>query len=304
MKLRYLKTLEEIKKEIDDRILNVFNDPIELPEALEIIKSSVENVIEHSGSSGKTSLITSQQLINLLHEVVKNSLIVEGVNPSLLNPQIGQANGEKTLYGFLKTKQQDICVFPNNKTPRKEAIDFDGLYSTSSSDDYGELFTEHILSVNVRSQLSSLRNNIDTMFERTYAEPINLHRRVPKMVLGEVYLLSVRELDSKEVAKNNFVYKPFTSSTSRYLEKYIKGFSALNLRASQRDDDFKYEKVALILVDFSQNPVKVYKTTQELINDDFLPIGSTASLDNLSFEGFARKLLDVYEQRFGTGIFN
>lgn len=299
-----MRTLQEIKTEIDDRIVNAPNDSIELLEALEIIKSSVEDVIEYSGSAGKRSLITSQQLINLLHEVVKNSLVVEGVNSSLLNPQIGQANGEKTLYGFLKTKKQDICVFPNNKNPRQEAIDFNGLYNTSSSDNYGELFTEHILSVNVRSQLSSLRNNIDTMFERTYAEPINLHRRVPKMVLGEVYLLSVRELDSTEVARNNFVYKPFTNSTSRYLEKYIKGFSALNLRASQRDDDFKYERVALILVDFSQNPVKVYDTTQELINDDLLPAGSTASLDNLCYEGFTRKLLDVYEQRFGTGIFN
>ena len=299
-----MRTLEEIKNQIDDRIVNAVNNSIELPEALEIIKSSVEDVIEHSGSSGKKSLITSQQLINLLHEVVKNSLVVEGVNPNLLNPQIGQASGEKTLYGFLKTKKQDICVFPNNKNPRQEAIDFDGLYNTSSSDDYGELFTEHILSVNVRSQLSSLKNNIDTMFERTYAEPINLHRRVPKMVLGEIYLLSIRELDSTEVAKNNFVYKPFTKSTSRYLEKYIKGFSALNLRASQRDDDFKYERVVLILADFSRSPVKVYNTTQELINDDFLPTGSTASLDNLNYDGFARKLLDIYEQRFGTGIFN
>lgn len=280
------------------------SNPLELNEALEIIKNSVEDVIEYSGSTGKRSLITSQQLINLLHEVIKNSLYQEGINSNLIHPPIGQASGEITLYGFLKTKKQDVCVFPNNKTPRHEAIDFNGLYNTSSSDNYGELFTEHILSINLRSQLSSLRNNIDTMFERTYAEPINLHRRVPKMVLGEVYLLSIRELDSTQVAQNNFVYKPFTDSTSRYLEKYIKGFSALNLRTSQRDDDFKYERVALILADFSQNPVKIYNTTRELLNDNLLPEESTASMDNLSYDGFAKRLLDVYEQRFGSGIFN
>ena len=299
-----MRTLQQIKNDIDNRIVDASNDPIKISEALEIIKRSVEDVIEHSGTSGKRSLITSQQLINLLHEVVKSSFIDEGINSGLINPPVGLSKGEKTLYGFLKTKKQDICVFPNDKNPREESIDFNGLYNTSSNDKYGELFTEHILSVNVRSQLSSLRNNIDTMFERTYAEPINLHRRVPKMVLGEVYLLSVRELDSTQVSQNNFVYKPFTHSTSQYLEKYIKGFSALNLRASQRDDDFKYERVALILVDFSQNPIKVYETTQELHNDGLLPNGSTASLDNLCYEGFIRKLLDVYEQRFGTGIFS
>ena len=220
----------------------------------------------------------------------------------LIHPPIGQANGEKTLAGFLKFKKQDVCVFPNNKVPKTEGIDFNGLYNTGTTEPYGELFSEHILSINLRSQLSSLSNNIDTMFERTYAEPLNLHRRVPKMVLGEVYLISVRELDSAQVAQSNAVYKPFTSSTASYLEKYIKGFAALNLRASQRDDDFKYERIALIIVDFSQSPVKIYNTTQDLINDNLLPANSISSMDNLNYVGLTRTLLDVYEKRFGTGI--
>ena len=103
-------------------------------------------------------------------------------------------------------------------------------------------------------------------------------------------------------ALNNVVYKPFTQSTSNYLERYIKGFAALNLRSSQRDDDFKYERVALIIADFSQNPVKVYNSTQELIEDNLLPVNSIASMDNLSYNGFVRRLLDVYEQRFGLEI--
>jgi len=297
-----LRTLQQIKTDIDNRITSCSTNPISLSEALEIIKLAVEDVIRHSGATGKTSLITSQQLINLLHEVVKSSMVNEGVNGSLLQPPIGQSRGEKTLAGFLKFKKQDICVFPNNKTPRVERIDFNGLYNTGTTEPYGELFSEHILSVNVRSQLSSLSNNIDTMFERTYAEPLNLHRRVPKMVLGEVYLISVRELSSSQLALNNVVYKPFTNSTANYLEKYIKGFAALNMRASQRDDDFKYERVALIIADFSQNPVKVYNTTQDLFNDNLLPANSIASMDNLNYDGFVRTLLDVYDKRFGTGI--
>jgi hypothetical protein len=297
-----LRTLQEVKDAIDLRISTSANNHISLNEALEIIKISVEDVIRYSGESGKKSLITSQQLINLLHEVVKSSLINEGVNPNLINPPVGQANGEKILAGFLKFKKQDICIFPNNKVPRTERIDFNGLYNTGTTEPYGELFSEHILSINVRSQLSSLGNNIDTMFERTYAEPLNLHRRVPKMVLGEVYLISIRELDSAQVAQKIVTYKPFTTSTANYLERYLKGFSALNIRASQRDDDFKYERVALVVADFSQTPVKIYNTTQDLINDNLLPANSIASMDNLDYNGLTRTLLDVYEKRFGTGI--
>lgn len=295
-------TLQQIKDAIDARVSTAAANPITLEEALEIIKLSVENVIRYSGATGKNSLIASQQLINILHEVVKSSLVNEGVNQNLIHPPIAQSNGEKTLAGFLKFKKQDVCVFPNNKVPRTESVDFNGLYNTGTTEPYGELFSEHILSINVRSQLSSLSNNIDTMFERTYAEPLNLHRRLPKMVLGEVYLISVRELDSAQVTLNNPVYKPFTVSTANYLEKYLKGFSALNLRASQRDDDFKYERVALVVVDFSQSPVKIYTTTQDLINDNLLPASSTASMDNLNYHGLTRTLLDVYEKRFGTGI--
>ncbi len=297
-----MRTLQQIKEAIDERISNCILNPIQLNEALEIIKVSVEDVIEFSGAQGKTSLIASQQLINLLHEVVKASFISNNVNPALIMPNSGQSNGEITLAGFLKFKKQDVCIFPNNKIPRSERIDFNGLYNTGTIEPYGELFSEHILSVNVRSQLSSLGNNIDTMFERTYAEPLNLHRRIPKMVLGEVYLISVRELNSTQIALNNVVYKPFTQSTSNYLERYIKGFSALNLRSSQRDDDFKYERVALIIADFSQNPVKVYNSTQELIDDNLLPENSIAIMNNLSYNGFVRRLLDVYEQRFGLEI--
>jgi hypothetical protein len=98
------------------------------------------------------------------------------------------------------------------------------------------------------------------------------------------------------------IYKPFTNSTANYLEKYIKGFSALNLRASQRDDDFKYERVALIIADFAQNPVKVYNTTEELKEDNLLPENSIATMENLCYDGLIERLLDVYEKRFGSGI--
>lgn len=212
-----MRTLLQIKSGIDNRISTALQNPISLSEALQIIKVSIEDVIRSGGSSGKTSLITSQQLVNLLHETIKSELVIEGVNSVNIKPQIGSASPEITLSGFLKFKKQDVCVFPNNLVANQETIDFNGLYNTGITDPYGELFTEHILSVNVRSQLSSLGNNIDTMFERTFAEPMNLHRRVPKMVLGEVYLISVRELNSAQIAQNIPSYNNFTPATANLI---------------------------------------------------------------------------------------
>lgn len=274
-----------------------------LQQCLERIKVDIENAITIGGTAGKRSLIASQSLINLLHEVVKHDLVANGINPTLIHPPIGASSPEIKLAGFLKFKTQDVCVFPNNKPQVTERIDFNGLFKTGTTEPYGELFTEHVLAVNLRSQLSSLTANIDTMFERTFAEPMNLHRRLPKMVLGEVYLIALREYDNAQVALNNVVYKPITNPVRVALERYIKGFSALNMRASQRDDDFKYERVALIIADFSQSPVRVYDNTADLIANGLLPVGSNASMDNLSYTGFVRRLLDVYERRFGTGIF-
>jgi len=171
------------------------------------------------------------------------------------------------------------------------------------TDKYGELFSEHILTINLRSQLSALSANIDTMFERTYAEPLNLHRRLPKMVIGEVYMIAARELDNREVVNKNVVYTPVSNAIAKSIETYINGFSALNNRLNQRDDDFKYERVALVIVDFSQNPIKIYNTSGELKADGLLPVNSTASLENMTYENFISDLVKIYERRFGTGKF-
>ena len=61
-----------------------------LQDCLEEIKTQVEHAITTRGTAGKRSLITSQRLINLLHEVVKTSLISQSVNSTLIHPPIGK----------------------------------------------------------------------------------------------------------------------------------------------------------------------------------------------------------------------
>lgn len=237
----------------------------------------------------------------MLHDAAKASFIAEGVSPSLVAPVYGEHNGEQKLAGFFKCKDQDICFNPNNCEKREEILDFDGILK-GKIDPYGKEFTEHILSVNVRSQLSSTAKNFDTLYERTFAEALNLHLRCPEMVLGEFYMIPVYEYDDVLAKSNQVGFKP-NRNISKHLEKYIYSFSAVNGRRTTVGEEYRYERVCLLIVDFSKDTPKIYNSNAELIADGLLPANTTASIDQMSFTNFASDLLSIYEQRFGTGRF-
>lgn len=274
---------------------------ITLQQAVNEIKKSIEAAIKKSGTEGKNNLIRSQKPIKLLHEVVKAELIRNKVNPDLLNPPYDQSNGELSLSGFFKKKDQDVCVTPNNVKQKKEILNFQGILY-GQEDKYGFDLTEKSLSINVRSQLSSSAKNFDTLYERTFAEALNLHLRCPKMVLGELYMIAVNEYDSTSANNKQIKYKN-VKGVAKHIEKYLLSFAAVNNRATTTDDHFKYERVCLLIVDFSQKIPKVYNTDAELKKDNLLPANSIATIQNLSFPNFISDLLKIYSTRFGTGKF-
>lgn len=274
---------------------------ITLQQAVNEIKKSIEAAIKKSGTEGKNNLIRSQKPIKLLHEVVKAELIRNKVNPTLLNPPYGQSNGELSLSGFFKKKDQDVCVTPNNIKPKKEILNIQGILY-GQEDKYGFNLTEKSLSINVRSQLSSSAKNFDTLYERTFAEALNLHLRCPKMVLGEFYMIAVNEYDSTSANNKEIKYKN-VKGVAKHIEKYLLSFAAVNNRATTTGDYFKYERVCLLIVDFSKKVPKVYNTDAELKKDNLLPANSIATIQNLSFPNFISDLLKIYSTRFGTGKF-
>lgn len=290
--------LNEIKAHFDNIITQNAAQGVSIQEAVNSIKRVMEQTITELGEDGKTSLIRSQKPIKMIHEAVKTSLIADGVNRTLIKPNLGNSAGELKIAGFLKKKDQDICLLPNNATSTPELLT-DGLLA-GETDNYGFDFTEKILSVNVRSQLSSLANNIDTLYERTFAEAMNLHMRCKKMVLGEVYMIPVYEYDKHQAQINNVAWIDNQSP----IEKYLKAFSAINNRTSVISDEYKYEKVCLLVVDFSQAIPKIYNNDAELKADNLIPQNSIASINDLSFTNFTASLLDTYSTRFGIGRFN
>jgi hypothetical protein len=256
-----------------------------IQEAVNEIKLVLEKTIIEKGAAGKHSLIRSQKLIKLIHAAVKSQLIANEVAPE----QIGQ---EKKLSGFLKPKSQDVVVFPRNSNPVRETIETGFL--EGKIDDYGKDYTERTLSINVRSQLTSLDNNFDTLYERTFAEAFNLHLRCPGMCLGEVYMIPVYEYNIKDIQNNTISFSPSFVK----VEKYLLASNAINGRIAVTSDHHKYEQVCLLIVDFSQAIPRIYSSDEELKNDGLLPENSIASITNLTFQNFVPSILETYRARF------
>jgi hypothetical protein len=289
---------------------------VQMQIALNQIKADIEAAIILNGEAGKNNLIKTQKPIKLIHNVVKTAFLNIGIHPSLINPELRRLrkianpparisnrpivlrDKELPLAGYLKTKNQDVSIIPSNIHINEEVLNFP-TYLNGFTDRFGSAFTESVLSINVRSQLSSVAKNFDTLYERTFAEALNFHLRLPQMVLGEVYMIIAKEYDSDEAAKNIVAFK-----NSEHIEKFILAFQALNNRIDITDPLYKYERIALLIVDFSKAVPKLYNTTQELKNDGLIPNASIANIDSLSFNNFVNDLIQIYQTRFPNNTFN
>ncbi len=267
---------------------------ITIQQAVENFKVLIESSIIDGGVEGKQAMIRSSKPINNIHELVKAELIRNGVEKDRIHPPLGQTKPELKLAGFIKQKFQDVCVEPKGYEPQSEALT-EGIL-LEATDHYGKAYTERTISINIRSQISSLAKNFDTLYERTIAEAQNLHVRCAKMVLGEVYMIAVPEYDSEAMKTQDVKFLDKKSA----VEKYIKSFSAINNRQSIEKEEYKYERVCLLIVDFKQDPVKIYNTDEELKKAKLLPEDSTSSIKNLNWESFIPTMLNTYQARFGT----
>lgn len=302
--------LSVVKSTIDTNIKAANPNNI-LQVACDNFKFAFEEAIKIAGDKGKTSLVTSSKHINLFHEVVKSELIRNGVNPTLIFPPLNNSKEELNLAGFIKAKKQDVSVVSNihinKEVPELMSI---GMMN-GKTDIFGKIYTEHTLAINVRSQMSSITKNDDTIIERTFAETLNLHLRCPNMVLGELFVLPITGFNSDKVKLKQPVYEPIqtvkkninSKLTSDAIEETINVFNDLNNRNLAIDEAYKYERVCLVLADFSQSPVKIYSNENQLKADNLLAPTSTVSLSGINYQNFISDLLKIYDTRFGTGKF-
>jgi hypothetical protein len=249
-----------------------------------------------NGQKAKEALIRSQALINHLHEFIKQELVNHHVNPAKIFPPIGKTKPELKITGLLKQKDQDVCVQPDNIPPKVEKINWGPLAYEKVTCKFGRELTEQTLVINIRSQMSSLAKNADTLFERTFAEALNLHSLNPKLCLGEVYLIPVREYDDAAMLKNQVAFKKSTTN----IEKYVSFFNFINGRLDPTKEHHKYERCALLIVDFSTPTPKLYNTTDELKADKLVSPDFPIELKNISICNFIPDLLEIYINRFNN----
>ena len=227
----------------------------------------MKDVYEEAIRNGKyTSLIRSKRLINLLHEYVIEEL-KKRVEPSWVVT-------DKKVYGFPKTKEQDILIQPPQN-------------GTNVS-------VGPIMAINVRSQLSSIDKNYDTLFERIFAESLNLHNRFPYMVLGYLYLLPKVGYDSDAAKRKRVVL------SERYsLEKYILSFLSIANRTSPNDVSWKYEKVCLLIVDFENGPPKVMNDMEIFLNEGLVSekFAQLYTFEDLTMKDFFDELYKLMMER-------
>lgn len=267
-----------------------------IDEQLKLFKEMIEDAIITGGTKGKESCIRSSALINLIHDAVKYELIEHGLKKELIFPHFGESKPEIKLAGFLKQKDQDVCVLPEkiNKVP--EHINWGPMAFQNRNDPYGYEYSTNALVINIRSQMSSLAKNADTLFERTFAEALNLHMRYPKMVLGEVYLIPIYEYDDELIKKKEVGFKKNQTD----LEKYISFFDSINNR-TDGGENYKYERCALLIVDFrSQNPI-LYRNSSQLKDAGVISHSFGIEYANLGFDTFAEDIIDVYADRYIIG---
>lgn len=263
-----------------------------LEDHLKHFKDNYEAAITNGGVDAKQAEIRSSKLINQIHEYVKEELIANSINPTKIFPPLGKSNPEITLTGYFKTKAQDITVLSAAAKPEKVV---EGVL-IGKLDKIGKDVSDRSISINVRSQLSSINKNFDTLYERTFAESTNLHKRLQRLVMGEIYMLPVRAYDPKAMKNRKIAFlEPFPL-------KFIPAFHEINKRRVTSGEEEKYERVCLLIVNFDSATPKVIKDVNELVS---LGVANSKqvealTLDGLNIDNFVEDLLQVYKTRHGS----
>lgn len=255
------------------------------------IKTSTYNDKKYeNGQKAKEALIRSQKLILNLHESVKKSFYQILKSKTDFNwsvhPEINQATPELKIYGKIKGKNQDIVFL---RTPRSTNYFNDGP-NIDQEDKVGIEATKRSIIISVRSQMSSVDKNFDTLMERAFAETLNLRLRAPTITMGEVYLLPIEELDDQLMLENQIKF----SGKKLKVEKFIRTFNSFSGRSNLDSEDlYKYDASALILIDLKENPPKIIFNKSDLEQYNFTD-EIYCMFERISAEGFDERLLKSY----------
>ena len=245
-----------------------------------------------NGQKAKEALIRSQSLIMNIHECTKLSVLAtlnqEFEEKWEVHPPVGNTSPELKIYGLLKAKNQDLVFLREEPAP----YIIESGPNAGATDLVGEQTTSTSLVIGVRSQMSSVDKNFDTLMERAFAETLNLRLRTPVLCMGEVYLLPLRELDDKAMLNNIVSFKPKKVN----IEKFINIFNAFSGRQSVNvEEQYRYDASALVLINLQETPAKIITSGKELAEHD-MPEEICSKFDKIAPKNFDKRLVKNYKR--------
>jgi hypothetical protein len=158
-----------------------------------------------------------------------------------------EINKEVKIFGSHKVKKVDIAVTHPVNGPQ--------------------------LLIGVRSQMSSVHNNLLTYYQEIIGDVISLHDRFPMCVIGYVYLLPTEPL--KTMKRPEYI----DLSRAARLFKQITG------RVDFEGHKHRYEHFAFLPVDFTVDPPQV---RNDLLRGD---------LKTLRINNFFQKMIETWQER-------
>jgi hypothetical protein len=254
-----------------------------------ITTSSYKGKKKANGQEAKNAAIRSSAPINQIHQLIRDSireeLILRGVNSKIWPPH-GSSKPELKITGLLKSKKQDVSVTINDH--KSETITTGA--NIGETDRVGLEATNSALVIGIRSQLSSVDKNFDTLAERAFAETLNLRLRAPQITIGEVYVLPVQEFDDESLKKNIVGFKKKKINAS----KFVSFFESISrsLVEDKTSSIYKYDGTALIIADFKSEKVKVLWDEKDFIKVFGKEIPK--EVVGLLPSTFIRRIIDAY----------
>lgn len=250
--------------------------------------ASYQNKPYENGMKAKEGLIRSQSLIQYFHDGLKRMLYNEIYQHSDLAaldwrifPPLGTTKPELKIYGQLKGKDQDI-VFLN------QPFQTEYIESLKSNDQVGFQASNSSIIGGVRSQMSSINKNFDTLMERAIAEAVNLNLRLPNVTLIELYVIPLQEVDNNSAQGNNFQ----TERNHVNIEKFINQFFSTTVHNGSLKDNYMVDATCLLIIDLN-NPGHYIKNSEQLLSLGFSD-ETCRKFQLIQPDGFSLRVIERY----------
>lgn len=212
--------------------------------------------------SGPMNAVRSQKFIRCMHD-----FILDEIEKSVSSEQVEIIRFEQ----MKRVTKEGMYPRPPINPRKYYAMTEARVFGSHKNKDVDIVLAQYVngplLTIGVRSQMSSVGKNILGYYEGIIGECISMHDRFPMSVAGYVYILPKVAYATKKDNSTGGEQIPEEVDLDRAEEM----FSQITNRANWRSPNDQYEHFAFIKVDFEANPPQVIpNSNHDLDIDNFI----------------------------------